>query len=212
MQTKHAALLIRLARLAILARFDARWQELLSHVEAKAKIISELNQHNGIFVTLNEWPSGKLRGCIGFVHSNLPLWQTVQQAALAAAFNDPRFVPLTQEELDNITIEISVLSQPEIIKTADEAIQTEKQEKALLKKIEIGKHGLIIESGFYSGLLLPQVATEYKWDSKQFVQQTCWKAGLNKDCWKQQGVVIYRFSAEVFTETKPRGEVKKENN
>ena len=106
--------------------------------------------------------------------------------ALAAAFDDPRFPPLKPDELKNITVEISVLSPLKEVKNIDE--------------IEVGIHGLYITKGFHSGLLLPQVATEYDWDSLTFIQETCYKAGLQRDAWKDKDAKIYKFSAEIFGE------------
>lgn len=209
MNLKHARFLIRLARLAILSALDSKWQNVLREAEQTASTIEVLNQCKGVFVTLNEWPSMRLRGCIGFVYTHMPLWKTVQKAAAAAAFHDPRFIPITQKELDTIVIEITILDKPTIIKQEGVVIRNENQKKSMLKKIVVGKHGLIVESKFYSGLLLPQVAVEYNWNSEQFLQQTCYKAGLEKDCWKRQEVSVYRFSAEVFSEIKPRGDVKR---
>jgi AmmeMemoRadiSam system protein A len=115
-----------------------------------------------------------------------PLYQTVAEMAVAAAVEDPRFPPLTLDELPLITIEISVLSPLEEVEDVEE--------------IEVGKHGLYIIRGFYRGLLLPQVATEYNWDRETFLQHTCLKAGLPTDCWQDQETKIYKFSAEVFGE------------
>ena len=143
----------------------------------------ELAKNSGAFVTLNE--HGQLRGCIGYVQAMKPLYQAVAEVAVEAAVNDPRFKPIGLEELNKIDIEISVMSPLEKIEDVN--------------KIEIGKHGIIIKKGVYSGLLLPQVATEYGWDREQFLGQTCNKAGLSADEW-QKDAEIYIFSAEVFGE------------
>lgn len=144
----------------------------------------KLRQKRGAFVTINKF--GQLRGCIGYTRPVLPLYQTVREVAQAAALNDPRFPPVTKDELKHLKLEISVLTLPE--KISD------------VKKIEVGKHGLIIKKGYSQGLLLPQVATEYHWDRTTFLEQTCRKAGLNKNAWKDSGTEIYIFSAEVFGE------------
>jgi len=104
--------------------------------------------------------------------------------AIQAAFHDPRFNALTKEEYDDIEIEISVLSPLKKIDSIDE--------------IQVGTHGIYIEKGFYSGLLLPQVATEYGWDRKTFLEHTCYKAGLPKDAYKEKDTNIYIFSADIF--------------
>ena len=108
------------------------------------------------------------------------------EMAEAAALRDPRFPPVSPDELDDLEIEISVLTVPKEIHDINE--------------IEVGKHGIIIERGFNSGLLLPQVATEYGWDRITFLEHTCRKAGLPPNAWKEKGTIIKIFSAEVFDE------------
>jgi len=148
-----------------------------------------LGQRRGAFVTLHR--QGRLRGCIGYLEAVKPLLQTVQEMAAAAAFHDPRFKSLKKEELADLEIEISVLSPMQLISSTDE--------------IEVGKHGLYVVQGFCRGLLLPQVATEYKWDRLAFLQQTCLKAGLPPDAWKDPATKIYTFSAEIFAEPPQKG-------
>ena len=106
--------------------------------------------------------------------------------AIEAAVDDPRFPPVTIDELKDVEMEVSALTPLEQVDD--------------INKIEVGKHGIIIRQGFYSGLLLPQVATEYKWDRETFLDQTCRKAGLPYGCWKNKSSQIYIFSAEVFSE------------
>lgn len=143
-----------------------------------------LNANCGAFVTLHI--KGNLRGCIGNITSEIPLWETVRNMAVESALRDPRFYPLTPGELNEADIEISVLSPLKKIKDTGE--------------IKVGKHGLFIKKGFYQGLLLPQVATDYKWNSTQFLEQTCYKAGLNKNCYREETTEIFIFSAVVFGE------------
>ncbi|MEW6388384.1 MAG: AmmeMemoRadiSam system protein A [Thermodesulfobacteriota bacterium] len=147
-----------------------------------------LCEPRGVFVTLTR--QGRLRGCIGYVEAVKPLLPAVQEMALAAAFHDPRFPPLREEELADLELEISVLTPMRQIAKVDE--------------IEVGKHGLIIVKGMHRGLLLPQVATEYKWDRQTFLEQTCCKAGLPPDAWKDPDTRIYVFTAEILTE-RPHG-------
>ncbi len=142
-----------------------------------------LKEPGAAFVTINK--DGQLRGCIGTTVAVQPLYLQVQDSAIAAATRDPRFVPLSVEELDDIELEISVLTPPKRITSTDE--------------IQVGRHGLIISQGMHSGLLLPQVATDWGWDKYTFLAQTCRKAGLPEDCW-QKGAEIYTFEAEVFGE------------
>lgn len=147
-----------------------------------ATIPDILKEKRGAFVTLKK--KGELKGCIGYIKGVKPLYETVQEMAIQAAFHDPRFAPLEKDEWKDIDIEISVLSPLKIISSIDE--------------IEVGTHGLYIEKGFHSGLLLPQVATENNWDRETFLGYTCWKAGLPEDAWKQKDTRIYIFSADVF--------------
>ncbi len=139
---------------------------------------------HGAFVTLHK--KGELRGCIGTFRSDKNIDEVVREMALASAFEDPRFSPLQPEEIDEIDIEISVLSPLRKIKDISE--------------IEVGKHGLYISRGFRSGVLLPQVATEYNWNRETFLIHTCLKAGLPEDAWKDPSTRIEVFSAEVFGE------------
>jgi len=147
--------------------------------EAKA-----LNQHSGCFVTITQ--NGHLRGCIGNFQSQQPLYREVATMAVAAASQDPRFPPMSPDELDNFSLEITVLSPLEKISDTDE--------------IEVGKHGLYIIKGRNRGVLLPQVATEYGWDRKTFLQQTCTKAGLPVDSWQLPETEIYIFSGQIIQE------------
>ncbi|HEY4612614.1 MAG TPA: AmmeMemoRadiSam system protein A, partial [Bacteroidota bacterium] len=121
-----------------------------------------LQEPRGVFVTLRM--GGELRGCIGYVEPRLPLGNAVQEVSQKAAFEDPRFAPITLEELSVVEVEISVLSPIERVTDINE--------------IEVNKHGLVIDAGFTRGLLLPQVATEYHWDREQFLRHTAIKAGL----------------------------------
>ncbi len=145
-----------------------------------------LKEKRGGFVTLKK--NGQLRGCIGYIEAIKPLIDTIAEMAESAAFNDYRFASLEAGELDDITIEISVLSPIRQITDPSEII--------------VGKHGIIITRGSHRGLLLPQVATEWKWDRDTFLSQTCVKAGLDPGAWKKEGTRIEIFSAEIFSEEK----------
>jgi AmmeMemoRadiSam system protein A len=145
----------------------------------------------GAFVTLKN-RSG-LRGCLGIINAVYPLYETVSQMAVEAALRDPRFSPVTDDEIPGIEIEISVLTPPVLIRDTQE--------------IAVGKHGLIIEKNLCRGLLLPQVATEYRWNREEFLKHTCLKAGLPEDSFKDPDAKIYVFSAIVFHES----EIKKRN-
>jgi len=143
-----------------------------------------LKRECGAFVTIKK--HGELRGCIGHIIASDPLYQTVRDVAILAALRDPRFMPVTPEELKDLDLEISVLTP--LRKISD------------INDVEVGKHGILIRKGAYQGLLLPQVATEYNWDRTKFLQQTCLKAGLYPDAYKEKDAEIYIFSAEVFGE------------
>ncbi len=138
----------------------------------------------GAFVTLHE--HGRLRGCIGNFVSRGPLTQTIQEMAVAAASQDPRFPPLSRKELDEVDLEISVLSPLRRIEDVNQ--------------IQVGVHGIYIVSPRGRGVLLPQVATEYGWDRETFLDQTCVKAGLAPGCWKQPDAEVLIFSAQIFGE------------
>jgi AmmeMemoRadiSam system protein A len=143
---------------------------------------SRLKENRGAFVSLHK--RGRLRGCIGYIEGRGPLHKTIEEMAEAAAFRDPRFTPMTEKELPDLDIEISVLTP--LRKITD------------VREIEVGKHGIYIKKGWLSGLLLPQVATEYGWDSETFLEQTCTKAGLPTKSWKEKDTEIYVFSADIF--------------
>jgi AmmeMemoRadiSam system protein B/AmmeMemoRadiSam system protein A len=146
-----------------------------------------LKEKRGAFVTIHE--HGRLRGCIGYIEAIKPLWVTIQEMAEAAALNDPRFPPVSPDELGLLDLEISVLTPLERIKDINE--------------IQIGKHGILLKSGYHQGVFLPQVATEQGWDRITFLNEICFKADIHdKNCWKSEDAEIYIFSAEVFEEKK----------
>jgi len=146
---------------------------------------ARLNEIEGAFVTITK--QGVLRGCIGNIIGQEPLYETVRDMAVAAASQDPRFSPLTAAELKDIDIEISVLSKPRRVKNASE--------------IQLGKHGVIVSDGFHQGVFLPQVATETGWSKEEFLSELCsQKAGLPADAWKNPNTALYVFTADVFGE------------
>jgi hypothetical protein len=170
-------LLLQIARNAVRAH-------VLSRPFTPPEITSgNLTESFGTFVSIHK--DGELRGCIGNVHGAGPLYRTVGECAISAAVGDPRFVPVTTDELTLIDFEISVLSPLQRVIDINE--------------IEIGRHGLLVSKRGYRGLLLPQVATAYNWDRETFLRETCRKAGLRYDDWKD-GATIHRFRALVFGE------------
>ena len=137
----------------------------------------------GIFVSVHK--GRELRGCVGSILATDPLYRSTAECAIAAAVNDPRFMPLTQKELADVEFEISLLSRPEYVQD--------------VKNIEVGKHGLLISKGNVRGLLLPQVASEHGWSRERFLEETCKKAGLRSDDWKEEAT-IQCFTTLVFSE------------
>ena len=171
-------LLLQVARDSIAAQLQGKTA---APVQA---VSSVLREPRGAFVSLHR--RGQLRGCIGYIEAVKPLLETVQEMAPAAAFQDPRFRPLQPGELADLEIEISVLTPMRLIQSPDE--------------IEVGRDGLYIVQGPNRGLLLPQVAAQYHWDRLTFLGQTCNKAGLPPDAWKEPHTRIYTFRAEIFAE------------
>jgi uncharacterized protein len=175
-------LLLQIARGSIEAQLLGKPSPALESVP------QSLHAARGAFVSLHR--QGQLRGCIGYLEAVKPLGQTVRDMAAAAAFQDPRFRPLSPEELADLEVEISVLSPMQLIKNIDE--------------IQVGTHGLYMVQGPSRGLLLPQVATEYHWDRLTFLAQTCGKAGLPSTAWKDPDTKIYIFTAEIFGDNPPK--------
>jgi len=167
--------------------------------ETPSALREAFKEDSGVFVTLQTSNSHKLRGCIGFPEPIMPLGKAVMQAALSAAFEDSRFPPLEEKELNHVVVEVSVLTKPELLKV--------KNPKEYLNEVKVGRDGLIMEKGWCKGLLLPQVPVEWEWDCEEFLCQTCGKAGLSPDEWLDPQTRVYRFSAKIYSETTPRGEV-----
>jgi len=158
---------------------------------------SKYDFSSGVFVTLNKQDS--LRGCIGFPLPVKNLSEGLIEAAIAAATQDSRFTPVNIDELDQIVFEVTVLTPPIEIK-ADDPME-------YLSSIKVGRDGLIVENAYTSGLLLPQVPTEYGWNVEEFLCYTCEKAGLVKDAWKDKTTKVSRFEGVIFKEESPNGVV-----
>ena len=157
------------------------------------------SEKRGVFVTLTK--QGMLRGCIGYPYPISSLGDAIIDSAISAATRDPRFPPVDVSEMDDIVVEVTVLTQPELINV---------QPHELPEIIEIGKHGLIVKEGYNQGLLLPQVAPENDFDEVEFLNHTCLKAGLPPDAWCS-GADVYWFEGQIFNESVPRGDVVEEN-
>ncbi len=153
----------------------------------------------GVYIDYAKDVREELRGCIGFPLPSKELYDGVIDAAVAAGTSDPRFKPVNSSELDRITFELSILTEPELIKVRDP--------REYKDKIKVGRDGLMIVWSYGSGLLLPQVAVEYGWDEERFLCETCIKAGAMPDCWFYQDTRVYRFEAIIFKEIKPNGPV-----
>jgi len=158
-------------------------------------------EHCGVFVTLNSLKLGRkeLRGCIGFPYPTSPLTQAVIESAINSATQDPRFSSVSLGELDHIVFEVSVLTPPQLIE-ADKPMDYP-------SKVKVGQDGLIVERGYYKGLLLPQVPVDWNWTEEEFLCQCCIKAGLSPDSWLLKGTKIYKFQAIIFEEKSPKGEI-----
>ncbi len=177
LNAREREILLTTARLAIGARLS---RQCVEYPEPTPQLLLPC----GAFVTLKI--DGCLRGCIGHISANRPLLDTVREVACESAFEDPRFPPLSPQELPRTHIEISVLSPFRRIQDVD--------------CIEVGTHGILLRKGGRSGLLLPQVATEEGWDREEFLARTCRKAGLPAEAWRSSETVIEIFSAVVFRE------------
>ncbi len=169
--------LLKIARAAVIAKVST------GKAPAAETDTPALQAANGCFVTIKQ--QERLRGCIGNFVSDKPLYLLVQEMAIAAATQDPRFYPMKQPDLENFKLEISVLSPLRKISS--------------IKEIVVGTHGIYIVKNANRGVLLPQVATEYGWDLETFLNHTCLKAGLPEKAWEKD-CEIYIFSAQVFGE------------
>jgi len=158
------------------------------------------DDHAGAFVTLRYFPSGDLRGCIGYPDPVMPLKFAIWDAARGAS-RDPRFHVLSRDELDKITVEVTILTVPEPLK-----VNTPLE---LPNMIRIGIDGLMIEKDSHRGLLLPQVPVEWGWGAEEFLENLCLKAGLPRNSWKLDSARLWHFSGDVFAETEPMGAIEK---
>jgi len=168
-------------------------------LEPDIEFPKSFDRKSGVFVTINTYPQGNLRGCIGYPEPVFPLKEALVYSAQSAC-HDPRFMPLSEREAASCTVEVTVLSQPEVMDCKKEDLP---------KNIVIGRDGLIIQYGGRRGLLLPQVPVEWGWDPEEFLEHLCDKAGLPRGTWKHKDTTISSFTGEIFKETSPRGEIVK---
>lgn len=157
---------------------------------------------SGVFTTLSEFPSGRLRGCVGFAEPVFPLRRALVEVSRAAALEDARFSPVKPEELEALLVEVSLLTPPALV-----AAETP---EALVAAIEVGRHGLVVRRGGTGGLLLPQVAVEWGWGPQEFLEHTCTKGGFPPDAWRSRDTRVLAFEAAVFSERTPGGDVERE--
>ncbi len=194
---EEGVILVKLARKAVEEKL------LNNRIITPPKNLPEKFYRPGMTFTTIETlhPSGEttLRGCIGFLMPVYTLVESAIKSALEAAFNDPRFSPLSSDELDHVVFEVTVLSVPEPLDVSDRW--------DLPSRIIIGKHGLVAEKSWMKGTLLPVVPVEYCWDEETFLSETCLKAGMPPDCWLDKETRLLAYTGKVFREKSPRGEI-----
>ena len=189
METDEGILAVKAARTSI----EAETQGIMPEID----LPDSFDRKSGVFVTINTYPSGTLRGCIGYPEPVFALRDALVHSAESAC-HDPRFMPLSFKESVNCTVEVTILSEPVLMDCPKEDIP---------KNIVIGRDGLIIQFGRRRGLLLPQVPVEWGWDVNEYLEQICYKAGLPADAWKLKDSMMWTFTGEIFRELTPRGEI-----
>jgi uncharacterized protein (TIGR00296 family) len=197
MTLEEGRFLVKLARRAVEAYVKERLK-----INVPKDTPAQLLEKSGVFVTLNTVSKAgdkRLRGCIGFPLPHFALAQAVIESAISAASADPRFPPVTPEELDSIVVEVTVLTPPTLIEV--------KNPGEYPKRIRVGKDGLIVERGPYKGLLLPQVPVDWNWNEEEFLSECCIKAGLPPDSWCDKKTKIYCFQGIIYEEESPYGEI-----
>ncbi len=201
LRDEEGALAVRLAREAVRRGLAGRVPGDPGRFFSGASLPPVFDEPRGVFVTLRRARDGELRGCIGLPLPRSPLRIGLPEAAVAAALEDPRFPPLPRADLATTTVEVSVLTLPQELRGGSPAER--------LAEVVVGRDGLIVELGGASGLLLPQVAVEQAWDAATLLAQTCVKAGLRPESWRSPAARVRRFEAEVFSEARPEGPVRR---
>ena len=185
-------ILVKTARSAVTEYLKTRKKILLQE-----DFKSRFSYDSGVFVTLNK--ANELRGCVGFSTPEKKLYQSLVDAAIASATEDPRFPHVKYEELNDISFEVTILTPPIEVKVENTVDYP--------SKIKVGRDGLVVKWEFGSGLLLPQVPIEWGWNEEEFLNHTCEKAGAPHDCWKRKETRILRLEGIVIKETSPKGNV-----
>lgn len=195
LKDEHGKFLITLSRKAIKTYLESN-----ETIDPPEDTPSLLRKKAGIFTTLNSIKGGRedLRGCIGMIKPRKPLVRATIESAINAATQDPRFPPVTIEELESIIIELTVLTPPKVLEVDCP--------EEYLEKIKIGRDGLILKQGPFQGILLPQVPVKHGWDVKAFLRNLCQKAGLPKDCWKTDAKIL-AYKGNIWNEEEPNGEI-----
>ena len=163
------------------------------------RTITEHDNISGVFVTIEHYPTRTLRGCMGFTEPQEKLSKVLIDASIAAAAEDPRFVPVSHMEFEHMVVEVSILDKPKPITTSTET--------EIKNSIKTGRDGLILKYGYHEALLLPNAPIENNWTKEKYLDNLCIKAGLKEHTWKTGQTRLYTFTAQIFREKEPRGEV-----
>jgi uncharacterized protein len=160
--------------------------------------LKRFDQKQGVFVSIEHYPTETPRGCMGFSSPVSYLRNDLVEAALTAAFEDSRFIPVSKPELEHMVVEVSVLSDP---------VELSGAAASRKKEVKVGRDGLIVRYGVHNGLLLPIIAMREGWTTERFLEEVCLKAGLPRSYWTQPNVRIFRFESQVFKEESPKGKI-----
>jgi len=189
MREEDGVTAVRLARCIITQEVTKKRLAYMMHIP--------YNEPSGVFVTINNFPDLSLRGCIGFIEPVYPFLEALEHSARSAC-HDPRFPSLREKELDNVVIDVTVLTAPKIIDV--------KEKEDLLTAIVIGRDGIVIEYRGRKAVFLPQVPVEWNWNVLEYLENLCMKAGIPKDRWKDKDCNVYAFHGRLFRELTPNGD------
>lgn len=196
---EEGGIAVRMARKVLEKALDGPYGGALMQALDEKDLPAVFSERRGLFVTLETYPGKELRGCIGFPRAVYPLHEAILRGAWLAAREDPRFEPVSKREVMSILIEVSILTPMERV-DVDAPMD-------LIDEIKVGRDGLYVVYGDYSGLLLPQVPVDEGWNSERFLEGICMKAGLEPESWKEKGPTFFTFRSEIFAEERPGGKV-----